>query len=225
MMSFTQIHQNNGHEDHDEGHARIQALILACGHTYPAAINAASDLDLFDIIAKGSPNNGGALVSVSEIASQLPVLTSKVSISKLDRLLRFLVSFSVLTFSARSNEDGSIEKLYGLSPTGKYFVKKQDGSPTWASLFHKLSYHPYMARVWLNCKEAVLDGGVDIFKKVNGQRMYEYVEKDLELKNLFQRTMAEISALHMEKILKCTKGSKAYLSLWTWLVVLVKASR
>ncbi|KAI9098565.1 hypothetical protein K1719_025190 [Acacia pycnantha] len=204
-MSFTQIHQNNGHEVQDQDPC-LQALILTCGHTYPAVINAATDLNIFDIIAKGSPNNGGALVSLSEIASQLPVLSSKVSTSKLDRMLRFLVSFSLLTCSARSNEDGTTEKLYGLSPTGKYFVKKQDGSPTWASLFPKLSYHPYMARVWLNCKEAVLDGGVDLFKKYNGQRMYEYVEKDLELKNLFQATMAEISALHMEKILEVYKG-------------------
>ncbi|XP_054789886.1 isoliquiritigenin 2'-O-methyltransferase-like [Prosopis cineraria] len=206
-MSFTdQIHQNQSHKDHHQDPC-LHALIQTCGHTCTAVLNAACDLNLFDIIAKGSPNNGGGLITVSEIASQLPVPMSKVSTSKLDRVLRFLVSFSVLTCSARSNEeDGSMEKLYGLSPTGKYFLKKQDGTPAWASLFPKLSYHPYMARVWLHCKEAVLDGGVDIFKKLNGQRMYEYVEKDVELKNLFQRTMAEISALHMEKILEVYKG-------------------
>lgn len=147
-MSFTQIHGSNGHHIVEDQDPYLQALILTCGHTYPAIINAATDLNIFDIIAKGSPSNGGSLVSVSEIASQLPDLSSKVSTSKLDRVLRFLVSFSLLTCSLRSNEDGSTEKLYGLSPTGKYFVSKQDGSPTWASLFPKLSYHPYMARVW-----------------------------------------------------------------------------
>lgn len=149
-MSFTHhIHENNkGHHEVEDQDPCLQALILSCGHTYPAIINAATDLNLFDIIAKESPSNGGSLVSVFEIASQVPILSSKVSTSKLDRMLRFLVSFSLLTCSVRTNEDGSIEKLYGLSPTGKYFVSKPDGSPTWASLFPKLSYHPYMARVW-----------------------------------------------------------------------------
>ena len=51
-----------------------------------------------------------------------------------------------------------------------------------------------------------LNEGEDLSKIVHGKSTYEYMETDLALKLKFQRTMADQSALHVEKILEMYKG-------------------
>ena len=87
------------------------------------ALNAAVELKLFEIIAKASPD---AFLSPSEIASEL--LTQNPDAPyMLDRMLRLLVSYSLLTCSTRTCEDGRVERLYGVSPAGKFYVQNEDG--------------------------------------------------------------------------------------------------
>ncbi|KAI4346401.1 hypothetical protein L6164_007298 [Bauhinia variegata] len=65
-------------------------------------------------------------MSVSEIASRFPNAHSEFP-QKLQRILRLLCSHSLLTCSSRTNEDGSTERVYGISAVGKYFVPDEDG--------------------------------------------------------------------------------------------------
>ncbi|KAI4317419.1 hypothetical protein L6164_025288 [Bauhinia variegata] len=95
----------------------LLAMLLANGHVVPAVLNAAIELNLFGIIAKATP----PCLSVTEIASQLPNQYPDLA-SRLERMLRLLASFSVLTCSTRTNENGSTERVYGISPISKYLV-------------------------------------------------------------------------------------------------------
>ena len=44
-----------------------------------------------------------------------------------NRMLRLLASNSLLTCSMSTRKDGSVERLYGVSPAGKFYVQNEDG--------------------------------------------------------------------------------------------------
>ncbi|KAI9072482.1 hypothetical protein K1719_045555 [Acacia pycnantha] len=180
-----------------------EALWLSCGQVYPAVLNAAIELNLFDIIGRGNPQG----MSASEIASQLPTHDQHPDApQRLDRMLFLLASHSLLTWSKRFDEDEEeeVERLYSLSPTGRYLVADDDGA-SFASL-SKLCCHPAYVSVWQNFKKVIEGDEEDLFKKVHGMSMFEYMETDATFKPLFHRAMADISAMHMRKILETYKG-------------------
>ncbi|CAN6564653.1 unnamed protein product [Malus baccata var. baccata] len=57
----------------------------------------------------------GAFVSSADLASQLPTKNPDAPVM-LDRMLRLLASYSILTYSLRTLPDGYVERLYGLGP-------------------------------------------------------------------------------------------------------------
>ncbi|KAF3566227.1 hypothetical protein DY000_02017030 [Brassica cretica] len=84
------------------------------------ALKSAIELDLLEIMARNcSP------MSASEISSHLPTKNPEAPVM-LDRILRFLTAYSVLTCSVRTLPDGA-DRLYGLGPVCKYFTKNEDG--------------------------------------------------------------------------------------------------
>ena len=117
--------QNQGtptvNEEDDD--ACLYAMLLSSSHVFPMVIRAAIELNLFEIIARASPD---AYMSLSEIASQLPTLNPDAPYM-LDRMLRLLASYSLLTCSMRTCEDRSVERLYRVSQAGKLFVQNEDG--------------------------------------------------------------------------------------------------
>ncbi|XP_054788944.1 isoliquiritigenin 2'-O-methyltransferase-like [Prosopis cineraria] len=205
---------SNGQDGLEEGEydACLRAMILSAGQVNAAVLNAALELNLYDVISESKGSEDG-FVSPTEIASRLTSHKSQsntVAVAgRLDRMLRLLVAHSILTCSVRStdDDDDTTQRLYGISPAGQYFVSKQDDA-SWASLMPSISYHPHMSHVFLNLKEAVLKlkEGEDLSKIVHGKSVYEYMETDSALKSKFQRTMADQSAMHMDKILQTYKG-------------------
>lgn len=107
---------------HDE-EACMFAMQLASASVLPMALKAAIELDVLEIIAK---EGTGAHLSPSEIASHLPTKNPDAP-TMLDRILRLLASYSVLTCSLKTDGDGSVVRLYGLAPVCKFLVKNQDG--------------------------------------------------------------------------------------------------
>ena len=103
--------------------AYLSALLLTFSRIFPAILNAAIDLDLFEIISKAQSSSG---MSASEIASKLPNQHPDLA-NRLERMLPSLASHSLLTCSIRTNEDGKKERVYALSPVGKYFTLDEDG--------------------------------------------------------------------------------------------------
>jgi hypothetical protein len=97
-------------KDYDD--AFLYAMLLSTSHIFPMALNAAIELNLFDIIASRANRDG--YISPSEIASQLPTKNPDAPFL-LDRMLRLLASHSLLTSSIRTCEDGRVERLWTLT--------------------------------------------------------------------------------------------------------------
>lgn len=103
--------------------ANLFAMQLASASVLPMILKSALELDLLEIIAKAGPN---AQISPSDIAAQIPTKNPDAAVM-LDRMMRLLACYNVLTCSVRSLPDGKIERLYGLAPVAKYLVKNEDG--------------------------------------------------------------------------------------------------
>lgn len=126
----------------EEDEACLQAMLFSSAHVVPMVLNAATQLGLFDIIARAGP---GAQLSPSEIAAELVAANPDMG-SKLDRMLRLLASHSILTYTVKTLEDGRVERLYGLSPASQYLVNEK-GEESLASLV-ALHSHPAPQQVW-----------------------------------------------------------------------------
>ncbi|KAF2322316.1 hypothetical protein GH714_011110 [Hevea brasiliensis] len=82
------------------------------------ALAACPQLDLFDIIAQARP--------AAHLTAKLPTRNPDAP-SMIDRMLRILPCYSLLTCSLQTLDDNLIERRYGLSPTGQLFVRNKDG--------------------------------------------------------------------------------------------------
>ena len=102
------------------------AMQLASASVLPMVLKAAIELGVLEIINRAGP---GALLSTSQIASELPIHSKEDTSSLLDGMLRLLASHSILTCSIATNQhDGQVSRLYGLAPVSKYFIRNQDGN-------------------------------------------------------------------------------------------------
>ncbi|KAJ1424902.1 Winged helix-like DNA-binding domain superfamily [Sesbania bispinosa] len=183
--------------------AHLSAMLLSTNLVYSSVLNAAIELNLFDIIAKATPP--GSFISSSQIASKMPLQHQHKDLpNRLDRMLRMLASYNILTFATRTTQNGTTERVYGLSQVGKHFVP----DPNKGNMASFVSYlsQPALLQVWLNFKEAVINEDIDLFKKIYGVSMYEYMEKDPKLSHLFNRAMADMSTKVMEKVLDTYTG-------------------
>ena len=124
----------------------LSAMVLGATMVFPAVLNAAIELNLFEIIAKGSSQESGGFMSALEIASKLPTQHPDMP-NRLERVLRLLVSYSLLTISTRTNEDGSVVGVYGVSPIGRYLVNDENGDGYLGS-FHSFLCQPALLGVW-----------------------------------------------------------------------------
>lgn len=116
----------------------LSAVLLCFSRVLPAVLNAAIDLNLFDIIAKAQSSCDSSF-SASEIASLLPNQHPQLA-NRLERILPLLASYSLLNCSIRTNEDGKRERVYALSPVGAYFAFDKDEGSSLAplsSLIHR----------------------------------------------------------------------------------------
>ncbi|XVE62632.1 hypothetical protein DITRI_Ditri06bG0134300 [Diplodiscus trichospermus] len=204
-MATIPDHQNNirSNEDGEEVEF-IKALQIARSIFFPMVLKAAIDLDLLEIIAKASPpGTAGCKLSPTEIASHLST-TNPDAASIVDRILRFLASYSILTYDLATSKDGHVQKLYGLAPIAKYFLHENDG----------MSFIPHLAFVtdryihesWYHLKEATLEGGAIPFVKAHGMHFFELAAKNDELSSKLNNTMSKATAVVMKKILLLYKG-------------------
>lgn len=119
MGSISDLKFNVSNEEEDF----LRVMQLPGGLILPMVLKAAIELDLFELMAKAGPD---AQISTAEIASNLPTRNQEAP-DMLDRMLRFLASFSFLTCTSVSNEDGNPKRLYSLAPICKNFLRNEDG--------------------------------------------------------------------------------------------------
>lgn len=139
----TQIQSSLSQEDE----ACLKAMLLCSSHVLHLVLNAAIELDLFGIMAGAGPGPE-AKMSPSDIASLLPIKTPN-GPCMLDRMLRLFASYSLLTCSTSTSQDGKVERFYGLTPTAKFFIRDRDKNEL-ASLY-RLHCHPTTLEVWYAC--------------------------------------------------------------------------
>nr|TKS02373.1 caffeic acid 3-O-methyltransferase 1-like [Populus alba] len=185
------------------------ALQLASASTLPMIFKAVIELGVLEIIEKAGP---GALLSASQIASQLPTQNNPDAPIVLDRILCLLASHSILTCSlATENQDSDqVQRLYGLAPVANYFIKKEDGgslSPYFLVIQDKVTVD-----LWYHLKDVILQGGV-LFQKAYGMSSMEYVKKDPRFGELFSGFVKGFNPLFMKRILDIYDGFEGLTSL------------
>ncbi|TYI25842.1 hypothetical protein ES332_A05G075800v1 [Gossypium tomentosum] len=140
------------------------------------SMNAAIQLDVFEIMAKAGPD---AKLSPNEIVAQLPTKNPEAP-SMLDRLLRVIVC------SMAYDEESNPHRLYALTPISRFFVRNEDG----------VSLAPMMTLVqdkvfldsWLQLKDTFIEGGIP-FNRVHGMHAFEYPGKDPRFNHVFNTAM------------------------------------
>ncbi|KAK7308433.1 hypothetical protein VNO77_42038 [Canavalia gladiata] len=171
--------------------AYLSALILCFSRVFPAVLNAAIDLNLFEIIAKGQRSRDSS-ISASEIASLFPNQHPELA-QRLDRILPMLASFSLLDCSIRINEDGKRERVYVLSPVGQYFTCDSEGGSL--APLPTLIHRGYQD-LWKDVKDAIVNPNCnEHFENVYGMSLYKYAETNTELNEMFYKAMAHVGAL------------------------------
>ncbi|KAI9116736.1 hypothetical protein K1719_012394 [Acacia pycnantha] len=188
-------------KDEDVDLSVLSAFRLRSTQIFSAALNAATELNLFDIIVE----EGGRHVSASEVASRLPSSCQHRELpSRIDRLLRLLASHSLLSCRVREKkeeekEDGSTERLYAISSIGRHFVSGSLG-------FEPIYSHPAIMQLWLSFKDAIIDEDSDLFKKIHGMHMYQYAKTDPSWNNTFNKAMTNFSEVTISRILEVYEG-------------------
>lgn len=198
-MDSAENQSDQRHINKEDDDACLYAMHLPHSFVLISVLNAAVELKLFDIIAQASPD---ACMSPSEIASQLPTRNPHAA-ALLDRMLRLLASYSLLTCSVQTSEDGKVQRLYGLSPAGKFYVQTGEGcSLAPMTLF---ACKRMKAEIWDHLKDVILDEG-NLSEMVYRKSAFHSMDADPALNKLFNNAMAENSAIATTKVLEAYKG-------------------
>ncbi|XP_061359228.1 cathecol O-methyltransferase 1-like [Gastrolobium bilobum] len=165
------------------------------------ALRSAMELGVFDVIAKAGE---GAKLSANDIAVQIGTNNPEAP-SMLDRLLRLLVSHSVLYSSVHEDPQnlGLPQRFYSLSHGSKYFVTDADGTsmgPTLALLLDKVFYQS-----WSELKGAIMEGGIP-FNRAYGMHAFEYPSVDPRFNEAFNEGMLNSTSIIMKRILEVYQG-------------------
>ncbi|CAN8248235.1 unnamed protein product [Cochlearia groenlandica] len=185
--------------------AALFAMQLASASVLPMALKTAIELDILEIMAKNS-----SPMSPYEISSHLPTKNIEAPVM-LDRILRLLASYSVLTCTNRSCTGGDgLERIYGLGPVCKYLTKNEDGVSI--SALCLMNQDKVLMESWYHLKDAILDGGIP-FNKAYGMSAFEYHGTDPRFNKVFNNGMSNHSTITMKKILETYKGFEGLTSL------------
>ncbi|KAJ8419777.1 hypothetical protein Cgig2_030591 [Carnegiea gigantea] len=177
----------------DQGELCSLAMTVASGSVPAMVLKALIELDVLELIKRAGP---GAQLSPAQIVAQLPTKNPDAG-TMLDRMLRLLASYEILSCSTQTHPDGRVERLYGLAPVCQFFTKNEDGATLGAIV--NLSQEKY------HLKDAVLDGGIP-FKKAHGMTIYEYPKTDTRFNQVFNSGMSNYSTIIMRDMLERYNG-------------------
>ncbi|KAL3651249.1 Caffeic acid 3-O-methyltransferase [Castilleja foliolosa] len=187
-------------EEEEEEKYHLLAMHLASGSVLPMALKAAIELDLLELIKKAEP---GPTASASELAAQLQTSNPDAA-NMIDRILRLLAAFSILTCSLEPLPGGGAERRYGLAPVCRVLTRNEDGVSL-APCFSLMLQDKVFMETWYHLKDAVLEGGVP-FNRAHGMHAFEYPATDPRFNEVFNRGMSETSTIVMKKIVEKYKG-------------------
>nr|AJD20222.1 norcoclaurine 6-O-methyltransferase [Sinopodophyllum hexandrum] len=156
-----------------------ESLVLKC----------AVELDFANII-----HNHGKPMTLSELASQLPVM-QPVNTNSLYRVMRYLVHINIFTKTLDEN-DG--ETKYGLAAPAKFLVKGWDNCMVGSILgiTDKVFMEP-----WYYIKDELAPGTGTAFELALGKDIWEYMGENPEKNKLFNAAMACDTSMIMSALI------------------------
>ncbi|MED6205332.1 hypothetical protein PIB30_016714 [Stylosanthes scabra] len=185
--------------------AFLFAMELAGASAVPMVLRSALELGIIDTIAKAGP---GACLSVHGILSQLPTtINNPHAPALLDRMLKLLASFNILTCRLRGDSD---ERQYGLSPLAKYFVNNHDGFSLVPSFL--MQHDKVLKDMWYHLTDSVREGGLP-FDNAYGMTSFEFHSVNPRFNEVFNKGMSNHSTIIMHKILENYNGFEGLQSL------------
>ncbi|GAB4859156.1 hypothetical protein Ancab_010621, partial [Ancistrocladus abbreviatus] len=107
----------------EEEEACLAAMAIATSTVAFKVLKVVIELGVLEIMKNAGLST---YMSVTEIANHLPTTNSDVA-SMLERMLRHLAGYSLLSYSLRTLPDGQVERLYGLTRVTKYLTNYKDG--------------------------------------------------------------------------------------------------
>lgn len=133
----------------DDEEAIVHASLMTSSFILPMVLNATVELGIFDIL-----NEQEGQLSAYEITTHLTERVNKrntqaAAASVLDRMLRLLASHSLLNCSSRTRGDeGSVQRVYGLAPAGKLFLRNEESLAGFLSFSHDQAILDTRYNVW-----------------------------------------------------------------------------
>ncbi|KAL4651207.1 hypothetical protein ACB092_01G142300 [Castanea dentata] len=174
---------------------------LATASVLPMVLKAAIELGVLEILDRAGL---GALLSTSQIASQLPTHSNQDKSLLLDCMHKLLASHSILTCSVATHQhDDQVSRLFGPGPVSKYFCRDEFGGSLVP--FLDLFQDKVTMNIWFHLKDAILEGGI-LFSRAYGMEANEYARKDDKFHEIFMGLMKDLNPLVMKKILEKYKG-------------------
>ncbi|XP_078448170.1 O-methyltransferase 13-like [Wolffia australiana] len=175
------------------------AMQLASASVLPMTLKAAIELNLLEIIRRAGPN---AELSPEEIVDQLPTENPEAA-TTVDRILRLLASYSILSCSLAKAQDGTARRRYGLAPVSTFLTSNEDGVSLSALVL--MNQDKVLMESWYHLKESVLNGGIP-FNKAYGVSAFEFHGTDPRFNKVFNAGMSNHSAITMKKMLEVYRG-------------------
>ncbi len=203
--------------EQDAAAARNAAMRLTTMIAVPAALKAAIELGVFEILAKarGAAPRAKSLTA-KEIASQVIQPDSDglsvINDRYLERILRLLASENVVSESAVAVASGnsscstrSTERCYALQPVGTYFVRSDDDAASLAPMVVQLLDRDFL-EPWHHLSATVMDDSTEPFTKAHGESIFQYTSHNPRFGKIFNAAMAHHSRLYMQAVLQVYHG-------------------
>ncbi|KAI6695949.1 hypothetical protein NL676_023659 [Syzygium grande] len=186
------------HEDEDI----LTAVEIPSMVFVPMVLKGVFELGILELLAKSGQ------LSPSEITARLSIGNPGAP-EIIDRMLRLLASYSITSCTLIEDKGGRPQRLYGLGPRSKYFVGNDGAS---LAPLHLLLQDKTVLQTWHCLKDAVKEGGIDLFTRTHGMHLFDYVSggRDPRFTDLFNKAMRAQSAIYLPKIAQHYHGfSKA----------------
>ncbi|KAJ1693299.1 hypothetical protein LUZ63_009997 [Rhynchospora breviuscula] len=191
-----------GNEFDDD--ACMYAWQLTTASIFPMTLKAALELDLIEILVAGCGGpSGKPTMAAADVASYLKARSPAAAVT-LDRILRLLAAYNIVTCTAETDDDGTqLTWRYGPAPVCKWLTKNEEGVSL-ASLV-LMNQDKVFMESWNHLKDTVLDGGIP-FNKAYGMTSFEYFGKDARCNQLFNEGMKTQTVIITKKLIELYRG-------------------
>ena len=106
-----------------EEEACIYAMQLSSTAVLPLTLKNAIELGLLETLVAA----GGKLLSPAEVAAKLPSTANPAAADMVDRMLRLLASYNVVSCTMEEGKDGRLSRRCDAAPMYKFLTPNEDG--------------------------------------------------------------------------------------------------